>query len=327
MDATVQGGESQTDGLPWDWDLEAIAVAAAAAGATAYCASVGLGPAAPLCGTVAAEVTEWAMDNVVGPFVNAIGGLFEPAPLPPSLITGMDPCDIGPDLTGMIADWYVPKLYVAINAHRDLGLPGVYQFREAMWSMAMRGLALPMRRDFMSDFGEDIPSAPFPPNFSAEYAFYKTSRLAQLTNAVVNVTTTRYASGRPITETVSRGMTLSEKCDLIYGEFHDDTIIPWMDSMEVKLAAEVANLVEVAIALEVMHTASRQTPPSPYVEFLAMGDPSALASLALTVQQSLEAQKAAPPAPAKKSRTWLYVAGAGVVVAGGALLWSRKKAA
>ncbi len=259
IDATVAGGESATEGkYPWEWSVEEIAIAAAQAGATAYCTAVGAGPAAPLCGILAAEVMGWAMDNIVGPIGGAFADLFGPGTEAPRLIQ-RDACNRGPYLNEMMDDYYTAFLLNAIGAHSRLELPGTYFYREAMWSMGVRGLQLPRRHNYLSTFGGTtnpeglLQNVPFPPDFSAEYAVYLDVRLRELEGATKAIGSWDPIRSEP--KTVHLQLSRDEKCAMALNEFEDGRIQTWIDHFQRLLAEEIANLIEVAVALKIQSEA------------------------------------------------------------------------
>ena len=344
IDATVAGGEAATEGkYPWEWSVEEIAIAAAQAGGTAYCTAVGLGPAAPLCGMLAAEVMDWAMDNIIGPIGGAFADLFDPGTEPPRLIQ-RDACNRGPYLTGMMDDYFTSFLLNPIGIHSRLGLPGRYQHGEAMWSMGVRGLELPRRHSYtawdpVSTAGRLIENAPFPPDFSAEYAIYMDVRMRELEGS----TTSYLQRGNPLFGTTDQYVQVplseAEKCSMILNEFEDGRIQTWIDHFQRLLAEEIANLIEVAIAMKIQSTALE----------LAMADPNLIGNRSDVLQNvsiasrinvaniagaSMDSQldylataKEPEPEP-EPARKWPWVVGAGVVGAAGVgWYFSARKAA
>lgn len=320
IDATVAGGEAATEGkYPWEWSVEEIAVAAAQAGATAYCTAIGAGPAAPLCGMLAAEVMGWAMDNIVGPIGGAFADLFGPGTEAPRLID-RDACNRGPFLTGMMDHYYLAFLLNPIGHHARLGLPGRYQDGEVMWSMGVRGLELPRRRnhtawDPVSPTGRLIENAPFPPDFSAEFAVYQAQRLTELEGA----TTGYLQRGNPLFGGQDKWVQITisehEKCEMILDEFEDGRIQTWIDHFQRLLAQEIANLIEFAIAMEIQNKARQIALEHPQLltsqdiaERARTIDRTGVANIAggtLDSQLSLIASREAPPSADPAVVRWI----------------------
>ena len=342
IDATVAGGEAATEGkYPWEWSVEEIAIAAAQAGGTAYCTAVGLGPAAPLCGMLAAEVMDWAMDNIIGPIGGAFADLFDPGTEPPRLIQ-RDACNRGPYLNDMMDDYYTAFLLNPIGTHYRLGLPGRYQHGEAMWSMAVRGLELPRRHNFTawdpdSTTGRLIESAPFPPDFSAEYAIYLDVRLRELEGA----TTSYLQPGNPLfgqsDQWVEIALSMDEKCAMALGEFEAGRMQTWIDHFQRLLAEEIVNLIEVSIALKIQSEglALAQADPNlignraDVLSNISISTRYSAANVAgdmIDSQLSLLASREAEPEPEDERRVWPWVVGAGVVAVGAGVFAARKAA-
>lgn len=138
----AQGGAS----LDTDW--QSVAEAAAGGAAAAACAAYGLAAAAPLCAYVGSEVAAWASENVVGPVVDFVGGLFGSEPEPPSLIEFASPwaaamAYLEDDYWEPIFEGWAQSLVLLAY---QLGIPS-YSLDDAIADLHQAGLELYPRSD------------------------------------------------------------------------------------------------------------------------------------------------------------------------------------